>query len=61
MRICPGLVDVPSLSKTNGDQACQEHAQREMKKEEPGPTSQDEWMKEIIRVAVGTDLRRGNS
>jgi integrase len=34
-------------------------AHREMREEEPGPTPQDEWMKEIIRVAVGTGLRRG--
>jgi integrase len=34
-------------------------AHRKMREEEPGPTPRDEWMKELIRVAVGTGLRRG--
>jgi len=34
-------------------------AHRKMREKEPGPTPQDEWMKDIIRVAVGTGLRRG--
>jgi len=34
-------------------------AYREMRKDEPGPTPSDEWLKEIIVVAFGTGLRRG--
>jgi site-specific recombinase XerD len=34
-------------------------AHRKMRDGEPGPTPQDEWIKQIIRVAVGTGLRRG--
>ena len=34
-------------------------AHREMREGEPGPTPQDQWMKGMIRVAVGTGLRRG--
>jgi len=34
-------------------------AHREMREGEPGPTPRDTWLKEMIRVAVGTGLRRG--
>jgi integrase len=34
-------------------------AHREMREGEPGPTPRDTWVKEMIRVAVGTGLRRG--
>ena len=34
-------------------------AHRKMREGEPGHTPEDEWMKEMIRVAVGTGLRRG--
>lgn len=34
-------------------------AWREMHEGEPGPTPQDRWLKQMIRVAVGTGLRRG--
>jgi len=34
-------------------------AYREMRKDEPGPTPSDEWLKRIIVVAFGTGLRRG--
>jgi len=34
-------------------------AHREMREGESGPTPQDQWMKEMICVAVGTGLRRG--
>jgi integrase len=34
-------------------------AYREMRKDEPGPTPSDRWLKEIIVVAFGTGLRRG--
>jgi len=34
-------------------------AHREVLKGEPGPTPQDEWLKQLVRVAVGTGLRRG--
>jgi len=32
---------------------------RRARKDEPGPTPSDEWLKEIIVVAFGTGLRRG--
>jgi integrase len=34
-------------------------AHRKMREGEPGPTPRDTWLKEMIRVAVGTGLRRG--
>jgi len=34
-------------------------AHRETREGEPGPTPRDTWLKEMIRVAVGTGLRRG--
>jgi len=34
-------------------------AHREMLEGEPGPTPRDTWLKNMIRVAVGTGLRRG--
>ena len=34
-------------------------AHREMHEGEPGPTPRDRWLKQMIRVAVGTGLRRG--
>ena len=34
-------------------------AHREMKEGEPGPTPRDTWLKQMVRVAVGTGLRRG--
>lgn len=34
-------------------------AHRKMKKDEPGPTPRDTWLKQMIRIAVGTGLRRG--
>ena len=34
-------------------------AYREIRKDKPGPTPSDEWLKEIIVVAFGTGLRRG--
>ncbi|WP_263835316.1 tyrosine-type recombinase/integrase [Salinibacter sp.] len=34
-------------------------AHREMREGEPGPTPRDTWLKEMIRVAVGAGLRRG--
>lgn len=34
-------------------------AYRKMRKDEPGPTPSDQWLKEIIVVAFGTGLRRG--
>ena len=34
-------------------------AHREMHEGEPGPTPRDTWLKQMIRVAVGTGLRRG--
>ncbi|MCS4180183.1 integrase [Salinibacter ruber] len=34
-------------------------AHRKMKEDQPGPTPQDTWLKRMIRVAVGTGLRRG--
>ena len=34
-------------------------AHRKLQQGEPGPTPQDEWLKEIIVVAIGTGLRRG--
>ena len=34
-------------------------AHRKMKEGEPGPTPRDRWLKQMIRVAVGTGLRRG--
>ena len=34
-------------------------AHREIREGEPGPTPQDTWLKILIRVAVGTGLRRG--
>jgi integrase len=34
-------------------------AHRQMREGEPGPTPRDTWLKEMIRVAVGTGLRRG--
>lgn len=34
-------------------------AYRKMRKDEPGPTPTDGWLKEIIVVAFGTGLRRG--
>ncbi|MCS3632649.1 integrase [Salinibacter ruber] len=34
-------------------------AHRKMKEDEPGPTPRDTWLKQMIRVAVGTGLRRG--
>jgi len=34
-------------------------AYRKMRKDEPGPTPSDGWLKEIIVVAFGTGLRRG--
>lgn len=38
---------------------CAVDAHREMREGEPGPTPRDTWLKEMIRVAVGTGLRRG--
>jgi integrase len=32
---------------------------RKRRKDEPGPTPSDEWLKEIVVVAFGTGLRRG--
>jgi len=34
-------------------------AHRQMREGEPGPTPDDRWLKHMIRVAVGTGLRRG--
>jgi integrase len=34
-------------------------AHRGMREGEPGPTPRDTWLKQMIRVAVGTGLRRG--
>jgi integrase len=34
-------------------------AHREVQQGEPGPTAHDKWLKHMIRVAVGTGLRRG--
>jgi integrase len=34
-------------------------AHRAMHEGEPGPTPRDTWLKEMVRVAVGTGLRRG--
>jgi len=34
-------------------------AHRKMHEGKPGPTPRDTWLKEMIRVAVGTGLRRG--
>ncbi|MCS3676231.1 integrase [Salinibacter ruber] len=34
-------------------------AHRKMKEDEPGPTPRDTWLKQMVRVAVGTGLRRG--
>lgn len=34
-------------------------AHRKMREQEPGPTPRDRWLKQMIRVAVGTGLRRG--
>ena len=34
-------------------------AHREMKEGEPGPTPRDTWFRQMIRIAVGTGLRRG--
>ena len=34
-------------------------AYRKMREDEPGPTPSDQWLKEIIVVAFGTGLRRG--
>ena len=34
-------------------------AYRKMRKDEPGTTPSDQWLKEIIIVAFGTGLRRG--
>lgn len=34
-------------------------AHREVREGEPGPTPNDQWLKDMIRVAVGTGLRRG--
>ena len=34
-------------------------AHRKLQRGEPGPTPQDRWLKEIIVVAIGTGLRRG--
>ena len=34
-------------------------AHRKMRENEPGPTPRDRWLKQMIHVAVGTGLRRG--
>ena len=34
-------------------------AHRKMREDEPGPTPRDGWLRQMIRVAVGTGLRRG--
>ena len=34
-------------------------AHRKLREAEPGPTADDRWLKQLIRVAVGTGLRRG--
>jgi integrase len=34
-------------------------AHRKMREDKPGPTPRDRWLKQMIRVAVGTGLRRG--